>query len=344
MTRRAPGWRARPRRTRSTSDDQSGYQLDRALSGDRFTDEAFSGEGGRTRAYFEVEHSPVRDDASRIIEASVFARDITERRAAEAEILRLNADLEQRVRERTAKLEAANAELETFNYSASHDLRAPLRAINGYASLLERHQGDLLDAESRRYLAQIEAASERMGILIEEMLDYSRLGRESMRAEPVPLEPLADKLRATFGARIAAAGGTLEVVEPLAVPRGDPVLLERILANLVQNALTFQRPDVAPEITISAARHGGSVTVSVADNGIGIPAQYRDRIFEVFTRLHGEEAYPGTGIGLSIVRKAARLMDSDVIVESTEGEGSTFSLELPAAAEAASGKRKGERP
>jgi signal transduction histidine kinase len=149
----------------------------------------------------------------------------------------------------------------------------------------------------------------------------------------VPLGLLVTQLRSTFSERIETSGATLEVTEPLAVPTADPVLLERILANLVGNALTYRRPGVAPHVTLSSVRHNGAVTLAVADNGIGIAPQYHERIFEVFTRLHAEGEYPGTGIGLSIVRKAARLMGSEVTLESVEGEGSTFRLDLPAAEE-----------
>ena len=277
--------------------------------------------------------APIRDDERNIVGGVITWRDITERKAAEAEIRQLNEELEARVRERTAELQAANRELESFSYSVSHDLRAPLRAISGFASILARRYRDGLDEKGRHYVDTIVASSEHMGILIEELLDYSRLGRGAVRAEPVPLGPLVARLRVTFGEWIAAAGATLEVMEPLAVPVADPTLLERILANLVENAVTYHRPDVAPRVTLSATRHGRSVTIAVADNGIGIPAEYRERIFEVFARLHTADEYPGTGIGLSIARKAARLMGSDVTVESTEGTGSTFRLELPAAAE-----------
>ena len=261
------------------------------------------------------------------------SRDITARVRAEADVRQLNEKLEHRVAARTAELAAANKELETFTYSVSHDLRAPLRAINGFSEILLRRHRDALDEQGRHYLDTIVASSEEMGVLIEALLDYSRMGRGIVRAEPVPLRPLVIRLRATFDERIDAAGATLEVVEPLAVPVGDPVLLERILANLVDNALTYRRAGVAPRVTLSSIAQGATVTLAVADNGLGIAPDQHERIFEVFARLHGDDEYAGTGIGLSIVRRAARLMGSEVLVESTVGAGSTFSLELPAAGE-----------
>ena len=246
---------------------------------------------------------------------------------------RRNEELEQRVAARTAELQQANEELTAVTYSVSHDLKAPLRAISGFASALGRSHRHGLDEEGLHYVDRIVASAEHMGILIEELLDYSRLGRASVRADPVILGPLVTSLRSTFGERIAASGATFEVSEPLATPVGDPILLERVLANLVDNALTYCRPDAAPHVTLSAIRRGAEVTLAVADNGIGIPAEYRERVFEVFTRLHTSEQHPGTGIGLSVVRKAARLMGSDVSVGSVEGVGSTFSVVLPAARE-----------
>jgi signal transduction histidine kinase len=225
----------------------------------------------------------------------------------------------------------ANEELEAFAYSVSHDLRAPLRAINGFAQILTERCGPSLSTEGLDCLKKVQFASKRMDVLIQDLLTYARTGRGSVRAIPVPLLPLIRDLECTFGERLAATNAHFQVVQPLATPLGDPTLLEQILMNLLDNALKYRRRDVIPELKLSATAIEDDVLIQLSDNGIGMPREYQEKIFQVFQRLHHEHEYPGTGIGLAIVAKAARAMGGDVTVQSSPGEGSTFSVRVPAA-------------
>ena len=242
---------------------------------------------------------------------------------------RVNAQLALRAMHR--QLTAANQKLEAFTYSVSHDLRAPLRAIAGFAQILHKNCHASMAEENRRYLDTIINTSARMGKLIEDLLSYARTARIAAVRVPVPLAPLMQHLATIFGERIVTAGARFEILEPLATPLGDATLISQILNNLVDNALTYRCHDGQPEVRIAAKQVDGDVVLSVADNGIGIEPQYHQKIFEVFQRLHSSDEYPGTGLGLAIVAQAVRVMEGDITIESTPGAGTTFAVRLQAA-------------
>jgi signal transduction histidine kinase len=241
-----------------------------------------------------------------------------------------NEELERRVAERTAALERSNAELGAFAYSVSHDLRAPLRAVAGFGDILTAHHRGQLDPEGQRYLDHIVKAAGHMSRMIDDLLQYSRVGRSEVRSEPVDLDLLCADLLALSQPTLPA-GGQIRILGPLPGVRGDERLIDKILAILIDNAAKYQPAGQAPAIALSAAAENGFVTISVADNGIGIAPEYQQKIFDVFQRLHGDEEYPGTGIGLAIARKAAALMGGRLTVQSAPGKGSIFELHLPAA-------------
>lgn len=235
---------------------------------------------------------------------------------------------------KNAQLTAINEELEAFSYSVSHDLRAPLRAINGFTQIVVESESANLTPRGRECLNKVLFASQRMDILIQDLLNYARTGRGAVRAVPVPLAPLLQQLECTFNRQIASNRARFQVTRPLATPLGDPILIQQILTNLVDNALKYRCRERVPEVKLSSTANGQHVVLQVADNGIGIAPEYRDKIFQMFQRLHSEREYPGTGVGLAIVAKAARAMGGTIDVESSPGHGSTFKVRLPAATSA----------
>jgi len=238
----------------------------------------------------------------------------------------LNADLERRVAERTMQLEELNRELESFSYSVSHDLKAPLRGVDGYSKILLLDHTDRLDAEGRALIDNIRDGVAQMHALIEDMLAYSRIERRALETRDTPLDDLAAQVLAQ---READAGGVaIHCALDGVVARVDRDGFALALRNLVENAVKFSRGMASPRIEIGAETFDDRVVVYVRDNGIGFDMQYHDRIFDIFQRLHRAEDYPGTGVGLALVRKAVARMGGRVWAESAPGEGATFYMEL----------------
>lgn len=240
----------------------------------------------------------------------------------------LNAELEEKVTKRTAALNESNQQLEAFCYALAHDLRAPLRSVQGFADLIVTEHGGQLDEDCRAGLERIRNSAERMGRLIIDLLAYTDLTRADFRTQPVDLEKASRTVFRIFGDEIAERKADVSEEFRVKYVLGDPAGVERVLFNLIANALKFAHPARPPRIHITSEKKGANIRVSVEDNGIGLDPKYRDRIFGVFQRLSAGSNSVGTGIGLAIVKRSVEKMGGRVGVESAPGEGSCFWFEL----------------
>jgi len=254
--------------------------------------------------------------------------DIDDRRKAEFEVLTLNMELERRVSERTAQLEIANKDLESFSYSVSHDLRAPVRAVAGFSAILRNTQGDELGAESRRLLDIISSEANRMGMLIDDLLSFSRLGRQAMQMRNMDMGQLVQK---TFEQlNLEQSGPPLQFrLGQLPQAEGDRTLLGQVWANLLSNALKFTAKREEAMIEVGAISDDEKFTFFVRDNGAGFDPRYKDKLFGVFQRLHGTSEFAGNGVGLALVQRIIHRHGGRVWAEGKPDAGATFYFTLP---------------
>jgi len=300
---------------------------------------------GRTDTY-QVEHPVLRKDGSRgwvrvrgqrvtppgeeplrIVGSSL---DITDAVHAAEQLRQANQALEQRVAERTAQLLQANQELEAFSYTVSHDLKAPLRGIEGYSQLLVEDYAEQLDETGRQFVQRIRDGVRIMGDLIGDLLEYSRMERRDMARDPVALQPLVQQVLDGYEADIHQQGVRVDISLPNVTLALDPEGMAVVLRNLVGNAIKFSRDSKPPRITIGGELVDGRCRLWVRDNGIGFDMKYHDRVFAMFQRLHRAEEFSGTGVGLALVAKAVHRMGGRVWAQSAPGEGATFYLEFSA--------------
>jgi PAS domain S-box-containing protein len=313
--------------------DQINAQLLRA---GRWEGELIHTKRDGTRVVVATRWSLQRDEQGRPSAILETNNDVTERKEAEEAVRRSRDELEMKVKERTgelaktnADLQSVNKELEAFAYSVSHDLRAPVRHIAGFTELLQKNAEAVLDDKSRHHIAMILDSANRMGTLVDDLLAFSRIGRADTQKTTVKLEQLVKGVVSEIAPDIQGRKIVWQIGE-LPICYGDPAMLRHVFGNLISNALKFTRPREQAEIEISSFNHQpNEVVVFIKDNGVGFDMKYKDKLFGVFQRLHSQEAFEGTGIGLATVERVVRRHGGRVWAESSVDHGATFFVALP---------------
>jgi len=271
----------------------------------------------------------IHNQTEKVSRKAGFTQDITTQKQQATEIIQLNETLEALVQERTIKLEEVNRQLEAFTYSTSHDLQEPLRIIEGFTlAIIEDYENQIPD-KALDYLQRILANSQRLQSLIENLLNYTQLIDQKIPTKAVNLALVINESLIQLNTKIQERQARIIIEEPLPSVIANHLILVQVIINLLANAIKFVAPNQSPQIRVYATQQEEYVRLWIEDNGIGIPSEYKEQIFEVFKRLHGNDSYPGNGIGLAIVSKAMERMNGKCGVESQINTGSRFWIELP---------------